>query len=280
MQKWRSLLMRSFREASVQIWRNKFLSGTSILLGALIIFLLNFVFAVQFYMDYSLKNLESRADFSVKLREGVDAFEFDALKNELSAFRTDLTILKSTKVGDIDIPERLHIQFHDLHDVGKVFEILKKTRYDSVIGPWDGKSEKDFVVIIDRLLKLRENMESASVWLIGLFIAGGVLITLNTFRMVLFTRKEEIFIARLSGAELPFISWPFLFEGIILGIFSSIIAILIFVSVLREIDVLPGGDIFLYFWNSIFSNEIVIAGGVGGLGAWISIKKYLRGKFS
>ena len=70
----RALLQRSLREGSIQLWRNKFLSGTTIFLGALILFLLNFVFSIQYFADMSLQNLEARADFSILLQEDFVCF--------------------------------------------------------------------------------------------------------------------------------------------------------------------------------------------------------------
>ena len=69
MEHWKNLIWRSAREGTVQLIRNKFLSSTTVLLGALILFLLNFVFALHFFTDYSLKSLEERADFRVPLEE-------------------------------------------------------------------------------------------------------------------------------------------------------------------------------------------------------------------
>ncbi len=274
------LLLRSFREGSIQVWRNKFLSGTTMLLGALILFLLNFVFSIQFFADYSLQNLEQRADFSLELRADYDAFEFDALKNELGMYDIESEVLEAEVVENFQLPPRLHVRFGDLREVNDVFEILKKGRYDSVIGAWDGEGERDFVNIIDNLLRVRDGVERAGFWLVILFLAGGVLLMVNTFRIVIFSRKNEVFISRFVGAETKFIVGPFLVEGLLLGVASSVIAIAVFTFVLRQVDILPAGEIFIYLWNNVFSLEILVSGLVGMTGAWIAIRKYLSGKFS
>jgi cell division protein FtsX len=274
------LVLRSFREGSIQVWRNKFLSGTTILLGALILFLLNFVFSIQFFADHSLHNLEQRADFSLELRADYDAFEFDALKNELSMYELNTEVLDAETIDNFQLPPRLHIRFQNLREVTDVFEILKKGRYDAVLGTWDGEGERDFVHIIDNLLRVRDGVEKAGFWLVILFLAGGVLLMVNTFRIVIFSRKNEVFIARFVGAETQFIAGPFLVEGLLLGMFSSVIAIVVFTFVLRQVDILPTGEIFLHLWNNVFSWEILISGAVGMLGAWIAVRKYLSGKFS
>lgn len=279
MKNWQALLFRSFREGSIQVWRNKFLSGTTILLGALILFLLNFVFSIQFFADYSIKNLEARADFAVVLQKDFDAFEFEALRNELKEFNLATQMWDSEIREEVEIPPRLHIKFDDLAQVEEVFDIIKKPRYNSVVGNWDSAGERDFVNIVGKLLRVRDGVSKASFWLILLFLAGGILLAFNTFRIVLFSRKDEVFISRLVGADPKFIAGPFLVEGGLLGMVACLLAIILFVFVLKQIEVLPGGAIFLHLWNNVFSLEILCAGLVGVAGAWIAVRKYLRGKF-
>ncbi len=273
---WKGFFIRSFRESSVQLWRNKFLSGATILLGALILFLLNFVFSIKFFADYSLKNLESRADFSVPLQEGFDSFKFDALKNDLNNnFSVDLKLLEEESFENFSVPARLHVKFKKLTEVRAVFEMLKGIRYDEIIGLWDVSAEVDFTNLIEKLLTIRSGVEVASRWLLLLFLAGGVLLVINTFRIVIFSRREEISIARLVGADTWFIAGPFLMEGLLMGILSALIAIFTFIFVLRKIAIFPGGEIFLYLWNNVFPYEIFVAGSIGILGAWLAIKRYL-----
>ncbi len=281
MKYWKKLGARSVREGTLQLWRNKFLSGTTILLGALVVFLLNFIFAIQYFTDLSLKNLEARADFAIPIRESAEAFDIDSLRNDLkNNFDVEIKILPPENFTNFVVPERLYIKFKDLKQVPGIFETLKSLRYDTVIGDWDGAAERDFVTLVEKLLKIREAVDKASFWLVIIFIGGGVMLAVNAFRIVLFSRKQEIFIARLVGADTIFIAGPFLWEGILLGIVSALIAQLIFIFVLREIEFLPGGDIFIHLWNNIFSAQIIVAGLVGLTGAWLAIKKYLTGNFA
>lgn len=262
------------------MWRNTFLSGSTILLGALILFLLNIVFSLQFFANYSLENLESRADFSVELRADFDAFQLEALTNDLQNYDLETQVRPAQTLDQIALPPRLHIRFQDITQVGEVFETLKNPRYDEVIGTWDGTGERDFVQVIDQLLRIRNGVESASLIFVLIFLGGGVLLVVNTFRIVLFSRRDEVFIARLVGADRGFIAGPFVVEGILLGLGASLVGIVLFTLALREIDLLPGGEIFLYLWNDVFGWQVFSAGLVGALGAWIAVKKYLSGKLT
>lgn len=267
---------RSLREGWIGVWRNKFLSITTILLGALILFLLNFVFALKFFADYSLQNLESRASFSVPLREDFDSFRLDGLKNELNNnFQVDISLAPAAQLNDYRVPPRLQIKFQNLREVTPALKTLQKLTYDEVVGTWDASGEKDFVILVEKLLKLRQGIESLSFWLLGLFISGGCLLAINTFRIVMFSRKDEIFIARLVGAQSKFIVGPFLLEGLFMGMIASFIAIFSFIFILKKIDILPGGEIFIYLWNHVFTYEILAAATIGMLGAWLAAKRYL-----
>lgn len=278
---WIRLIVRSFREGSTQLWRNKFLSTSTIFLGALIIVLLNFIFGIEHYADISLKRLEQKADFVALLVPGYSVFELESLENDLDRFDVNVE-RKPVEVREgIEIPKRLSIQFQDLEDVTSVFEVLKQNRYSVLFQDWDHDGEREFREVVDQLLKIRTTVDQVGFWMTIVFVIGGVFLGLNTFRIVLFSRKEEVFIARLVGAEHRFISWPFLWEGVLIGFLSALLGIIVFILILRQVYFLPGADIFLSLLNrNIFSYEIYIAGGVGFLGAFVAIRKYLLGKFS
>ena len=273
----KNLVLRSLREGWTQIWRHKFLSITSLLLGSLILVLLSLVFAVKFFADFSLQNLEKRADFSVFLRENTDWFALQSLQNELEKLPVQSEILQAQSIENFQIPSRLHVKFLDLRAVSPALEILKKPRYDQVVGDWDAVGEREFALLVQRLLAIGNGLEIAGFWLVGLFLVGGGLLAINTFRIVLFARKKEILIAQFVGADAKFIFGPFLVEGFLLGLFSSLVAILVFTLLLRQISlagILPGGEIFLYFWNHIFVLQIFCSALVGAAGAQIAALPY------
>ncbi len=279
MHSWSQILLRSLREGSIQLWRNRFLSGTTIFLGALIIFLTNFIFSIQFFADYSLQRLESRADFTVPLRQDYDTFLMGAMQNELKAFDMTMSILPKEDFGDFHVPDRLYLKFKDLEQIDDIFAVLKKLRYDPVVDTWDMGNERSFVQLIEKLVMVREGVEKAGFYLSILFFVGGVLLIINAFRIVIFSRRDEIFIARFVGADPNFITFPFLVEGLLMGLAAALVGILLFIFVLREIEVMPGGEIFIYLWNECFTLEILLAAAVGLLGAYIATNRYMRGRF-
>lgn len=61
----------------------------------------------------------------------------------------------------------------------------------------------------------------------ALLIAASLLLIGNTIRLSIYTRRREIEVMRLVGATRWFIRWPFMIEGVIVGILGGAIAILV-----------------------------------------------------
>ncbi|PID70797.1 hypothetical protein CSB37_00430 [bacterium DOLZORAL124_38_8] len=272
------LWRRSVREGILQMWRNKFLSITTIGLGVVILFLLNFVFGVSFFADYSLKNLESRADFLVPLELKYDPFEYKSLQNELGQFSLVTSFRKAETFGEYAIEPRLHIKFNDLQEVPAVFKVLKKKRYEAVVADWDTEGEREFLIVVEKLLTGRTILEKITLVMGSIFLVGGVLLAINAFQIILFSRKREIFVARLVGADPWFIVLPFIIEGLLLGFMAFFLGAVVFTVALKQVTVLPAGEIFEYLLSNIWMREFWLSGAVGGLGAWIAARKYLFGR--
>ncbi len=60
-----------------------------------------------------------------------------------------------------------------------------------------------------------------------LLIAASLLLIGNTIRLSIYTRRREIEVMRLVGATRWFIRWPFMIEGVVVGILGGTIAILV-----------------------------------------------------
>ena len=69
-----------------------------------------------------------------------------------------------------------------------------------------------------------------------LLIAASILLISNTIRLSLFARRREVEVMKLVGATDSFIRWPFLIEGVILGLIGGVAAILLLLEISRRIE--------------------------------------------
>ncbi len=120
----------------------------------------------------------------------------------------------------------------------------------------------------------------------SVFLAISVLIIFNTIRMAIFSRREEIYMMKLIGADRSFIRGPFLVEarisGLISGIISSAISYLGFEYIRPTlesygINISRFANLFNSVWVAAFFGIMILVGVlIGSISARLALKKYLR----
>jgi cell division transport system permease protein len=110
------------------------------------------------------------------------------------------------------------------------------------------------------------------------------LVVFNTIKLGIENSKEEISTMKLVGASDWFVRGPFIIQGIIYGVISFIICILIsglaayFLTPQISV-VLPGFDLFSYFLTNLWIFVVLQSGfgiAVGAISASLVVKKYLK----
>ena len=135
-----------------------------------------------------------------------------------------------------------------------------------------------------------EKLKNTILWIFGgfmivlLFIS--VVIIMNTVRMAIAARKEEIEIMRYIGATGWFISFPFMVESFITGLISAAIAfglqMLVYTNVTRllSFDGSASGLItivpFSQVWYFVLGGFIVLGLITSYIGSKISLSKYIK----
>ena len=123
--------------------------------------------------------------------------------------------------------------------------------------------------------------------LLVILVGISLVIIANTIKLAVHVRRKEISIMKYVGATNSFIRWPFIVEGIIIGIVAALIAILIIglaynalVPNLLESDVVKKLEITFVSFSDMFNLIIIIylalGIGIGVVGSMMSMKKYLE----
>ena len=114
-----------------------------------------------------------------------------------------------------------------------------------------------------------------------------IFIIANTIKLTVHARRKEISIMKYVGATNSFIRWPFIVEGMIIGIVAALISILIlglaynFVTdKILESAINSMISIQLLSFSEIFTLVIIVylalGIGIGVIGSMISMRKYLE----
>ena len=118
----------------------------------------------------------------------------------------------------------------------------------------------------------------------ALLIAASLMLVGNTIRLSIYTRRREVEVMRLVGATRWFIRWPFMIEGMVVGFFGGLVAILIlWLGKLTIVDPLSGSIGFLAAQNSTtlsFPALVAILFGaavlVSAVGSGVTLRRFLR----
>lgn len=139
--------------------------------------------------------------------------------------------------------------------------------------------------LANKLENVRNAVTYICIGMIAILFIVALFIIANTVRITMFTRRLEISIMKAVGATNWFVRWPFLVEGISLGILSACISIGVlwlmyfFVSdaLLAVFGILGNGLVaFSQYGLWIFIAYLAIGILTGGIGSTISIGRYLK----
>ena len=275
------------------LWRNGVMSFASI---AVLMSCLVVIGGFSLLVETINLNLEQ---FGV-LKEIVVFCDKDATEDEIVAIGDKIgkldNIEKIERVTKEEGLEYMKSKYDVYADVTNELNPLPD-RYDITYIDNDKVSELDYQLRqIDGITKVNNRFELATtlenfksgimlvfVWFLIILAVVSIFIIINTIKLSVFSRRNEISIMRYVGATGWFISLPFVFEGIIIGLFASVCAYFIEWYIYSYIETLVMTDLqmitimqFSSIGNIVLWGFIGIGVVTGIIGPCISLNKYLR----
>lgn len=140
---------------------------------------------------------------------------------------------------------------------------------------------------INNLVKIANGIKIVSIVVLSLLVIISIFIIANTIKLTVHARRKEISIMKYVGATDSFIRWPFIIEGIIIGIIAAIISLAVLglaynliISKLGNSAVLAKIGMSLLSFADISTLLVIVylvlGIGIGALGSTISMRKYLK----
>jgi len=208
----------------------------------------------------------------------VRSVTFVSKDEALSAFRDRLRQRGQVDLtGFLDrnpLPASLEVKLVDPRDYQDVVQLLQNRTHvvDDVV---------EVQKLVQQLTTVTGVLRTGGFVLLVLVGLVVLFIIVNTIRLAVVARREEIEVMRLVGASDAFIRWPFIFEGAFVGLLGAVAAL-----ALLAIASGPVTD-FMYGFFRVLPLELgslqrdvilLVLGtglGVGVLGSWLSVRSYL-----
>ena len=165
----------------------------------------------------------------------------------------------------------------DLNRMGQVVQDL-----ESVEGIAKVRADQD---ISNGFITVRNIAGVISIALIAILLIISVFIISNTIKLTTFDRRDEIAIMKMVGATDGFIRWPFVYEGLLLGLIGAVVAFglqwLLYAAVSQGIANSDTMQLLrVVDFRQIWAPVAAVFAGVGILvgvgGSLTAIRKFLR----
>ena len=207
----------------------------------------------------------------------------DALDEMKVRFKNYKDVLTGYDEDNNIFPDSVVVKLTDLQKSAEVQEKIRNIEIDGkkYVDPDIRSSDKT----INALINIANGIRIITGVLLVLLIAISVFIISNTIKLTVHARRKEISIMKYVGATNGFIRWPFMVEGIIIGVVSAMFSVLVLGIAYNYITGRAAGmaqtiQINLLQFSDTFSLLIliylVLGIGIGTIGSAISMKKYLE----
>ncbi|MEO8272784.1 MAG: permease-like cell division protein FtsX [Chloroflexota bacterium] len=290
-----SFLFFSISRAWQGFWRNAAMSLAATATMTLMLLLLASFWIVQAGFLASLSYVEDKvgvvadlkddardkdlAELQARLAEmpEVRAIEYVSKEEALRRYREERTSQGQPDLTpflpDNPLPASLEVKLRRPDDYKAIAALLGAEPIVATVQNIEDTTE--------RLTTLSNFLRTFGVLLLAVIGSIVLFIVINTIRLAVLGRSEEIEVMRLVGASDAFIRWPFVFEGALVGLFGAAVSLAVLVGAAEPLSRFMVGFFSILPINvGSISRDVTIlvvgAGtGLGVLGAWVSVRTYL-----
>jgi len=312
-------LKRIIKTGFINFWRNGFLSFSAIVIITLSLTAFGALMFSSVFGRTLIEEVKNKVDINVYLTLNADEADIlglqktieqlpevskveyisrdQALINFREKWKDNTLILQGLdEVGDNPFPAVLNIKAKEPSQYAGIASFLDSKNSLSK----DGNNIVDKVnynqnkLVIDRLGRIIPFAERAGSTIAIIFVIIAIIITFNTVRLVIYNSKEEISVMKLVGASNAYVRGPFVMAGIMYGVFSGVLTLLILfafsyysdVAIMKIAGVEGSNDLGLimnifssYFLSNFGQIFFIIMGSgivLGAISSYLAVRRYLN----
>ena len=285
-----------FSEGFHSIFTHGFMSFAAVCMIVCCLLIMGSFSLVAVNAQHNFSDLEKDNQFSAYIDETLSQEEARALQDEIEAIpnvaRAEF-VTKEQAQADFeadyegnplfeDLPstvyrDRFHVYLEDLSKLTETEAAVKQ-----VAGVADTYSAPE---IAEGFTVIRNIAGGVALILVAILLLVSLFIISNTIKLATFNRREEIAIMKMCGATNAFVRWPFVFEGMILGVTGALVGFFlqwgVYALVGRAvggtdtidlIKVLPFQPMALWVLVAFLITGLLI----GVVGSMLAIRKFLQ----
>lgn len=285
-----------FSEGFHSIFTHGFMSFAAVCMIVACLLIMGSFTLVAVNLDKNLGDLENENQLAVYIDDSYTEEKARSLEKEIAqvpnvteiTFESRETVLENwkEKYSDVDLMDDLPDDaFRDRYYVHMDnIELIAQTKQalEEIPGVANVAAA---VEIAEGFVMVRNIATGVALVLVGILLIVSLFIIANTIKLATFYRREEIAIMKMCGATDSFIRWPFVVEGMVLGLTGSLVAFFlqwgVYHLVAKNIVESNGLSLMtMISYTSMIDIILPVFCGVGVLigvgGSLIAIRKFLQ----
>ena len=283
------------------VFKNKKSTGASLMIMCATMMIFGLFFLIGQNVNYMLREIESEQGMQVFIKKDATEEQILKLNDQIQNIEYVAKTSYVSKEEAFNIVKERYSEygrFLEGYDINRnpfkasyVVTLTDLSKSDEVRDQIIGLDNVNNIEMRDKTINALVSIANGVRWIsfgiLIILIFISIFIISNTVKLTVHARRKEISIMKYVGATNSFIRWPFIVEGIIIGIVAAMISILILglgynaiISKIMESSITNMISLTLLPFSDIF--ELVIAVylglgiGIGAIGSVISMRKYLE----
>ena len=286
-----------WKEGFRNIFKHGFMSIAAVLIMVACLILTGTVTLIAYNIDLSITELQQSNEIVVWIDEDLTTREARALGSEFNRIDNIATIEFVDRDEALeDYRQQLGEDADILEDYGSdnnplrnsfVFTMKDPSQAEDTIAQIEAVEGTDDVradeAVISKLMQIQRVFNIVALAMVVGLAVISIFIISNTVKLAMFARREEISIQKIVGATNWFIRWPFVIEGMVLGLLAGGLAFLAEWGLYTELFNIVSG-VIQYFqlvaFDSVRWLVLAVYCGAGVLfgigGSVTSIRKFMN----
>ena len=224
------------KEGFRNVWVNRLMSLASITVLMACLVIIGLGSMIYFNINALLDNIESQNVVMVYVKDGVSDEDTTRMGNEIKVMnnvedcifvpKEDAFAAQLESMGE----DAVLLEGLDENPLPDAYKVVVKdlTMFDQTVSELKAMQNVENVRensdLADKLVSVRKAVTIVIAGMVALLFIVSLFIISNTIRITMFSRKLEISIMKAVGATNWFIRWPFMIEGMVIGVTSGLVS--------------------------------------------------------
>ena len=234
---------------------------------------------IKVFLTKDIKLTQER-ELQVKIREqdGVSEVTYESKEDAYNkVMENNPNFLKGYTLDSNPFPASYIVKIKDTSKIQGIIDALK-----DLPGVESIDNQQD---MIDTMQNVMSGIRWVGIILFIVLIAVSVFLIMNTTRLTVYSRRKEIGIMKFVGATDWFIRWPFIIEGIVIGLSGAVLAAIVLFFIYKAVFNYLTGSITMmltsfipatYVFSTLLWIFMLCGVVIGAVASILAIRRFLK----